>query len=257
MDGRGEIVRHPKKQMQKTVVFGKHPVKELLRAGRRKVETILYVHQNSQRLEDVLKLAKSKNIPIQSAGAKQLDQRSDGANHQGILAVTRPPATHSLDSFIKLTKEKSASPVIVVLDSIQDPHNFGAILRSAETFGISSAIFPKNRSCDINSTVVKTSAGASEYIDFHVATNISNTLSRLKEEGFYVIAAEAEGDTPLAEFKPEFPLAVVLGSEEKGVRPLVKKQCDSVIRIPMRGRVASLNVSTAAAVIFYEISRSF
>jgi 23S rRNA (guanosine2251-2'-O)-methyltransferase len=141
------------------------------------------------------------------------------------------------------------------MDSIEDPHNFGAVLRSAETLGIAGAIFPKDRSCEINSTVVKSSAGATEHMDFCRVTNISETLRHLRKEGFYAVAAEMDGEINLPDFKPTFPLVVVIGSEGKGVRPLVRKNCDAAVRIPILGKLDSLNVSSASAIIFYEISK--
>lgn len=241
--------------MAKEIIFGRHPVLEVLRAGKRKVDALFVAANAAPRLEDVIGLAEKKGIPVKHASGHQLDQRTQGALHQGILAVTDPLPHHELDFFIDLVRSKSATPVIVVLDSIEDPHNFGAIIRSAETFGVSGAVFPKDRSCDINSTVVKTSAGATEHMDFCRVTNIAETLRQLRREGFYCIAAEAEGEKSLWDLKPLFPLAVMVGSEGKGVRPLVKKNCDEVVSIPLKGSISSLNVSNAAAVFFYEISK--
>lgn len=241
--------------MPKTVVYGRHPVKELLRAGRRKIFSIFYIPQSSNRLQDILDDAKKKSIPLKTSNAKQLGNRAAGANHQGILAEVEPVKLLDEDLFVIGVKEKSRSPVIVVLDSIQDPHNFGAILRSALTFGIAGAIFPKNRSCEINSTVVKTSAGATEHMDFCRVTNIAETLRFLRKEGFSTVAAEADGEKLLSDFVPAFPLALVIGAEGKGVRPLVRKNCDITVRIPLLGKMESLNASNAAAIFFYEISK--
>ncbi len=241
--------------MAKEVVFGRHPVLEVLKAGRRKVEALFVAAEAARKMPDIIGLAEKKQIPVKNASNHQLEQRSHGGLHQGVLAVVDPLVMHELDFFIDLVRGKSPTPVVVVLDSIEDPHNFGAIIRSAETFGLAGAIFPKDRSCDINSTVVKTSAGATEHMDFCRVTNIAETLRQLKREGFYCIAAEAEGTERLWDLSPAFPLAVVVGSEGKAVRPLVKKNCDAVVSIPLRGKVNSLNASNAAAVFFYEISK--
>jgi 23S rRNA (guanosine2251-2'-O)-methyltransferase len=243
--------------MATEIVFGRHPVMEVLRAGRRRVETIFHAPETAQRLKDVLELARQKGVPIKHAGMHQLDRRTQGGVHQGILAVVDPIQAHTLDFFVELVRSKTPTPVVVVMDSIEDPHNFGAVLRSAETMGIAGVIFPKDRSCDVNSTVVKSSAGATEHLDFCRVTNISETLKALRKEGFYSVAAEADGETNLPDFKATYPLAVVIGSEGKGVRPLVRKNCDSSVRIPLFGRVESLNVSSASAIIFYEISKGF
>ncbi|MBI3794299.1 MAG: 23S rRNA (guanosine(2251)-2'-O)-methyltransferase RlmB [Nitrospinae bacterium] len=241
--------------MATEIVFGKHPVMEVLRAGKRRVETIFHVPESAQRLKDVLDFAQKKGIPLKTAGNHQLDRRTQGAVHQGILAVVEPIPLHELDFFIDLVKSKTTTPVVVAMDSIEDPHNFGAVLRSAETLGVAGAIFPKDRSCDINSTVVKSSAGATEHMDFCRVTNISETLRRLRKEGFYAVAAEADGEVSLPDFEPQFPLVVVIGSEGRGVRPLVRKNCDTAVKIPILGKLDSLNVSSASAIIFYEISK--
>lgn len=229
---------------------------EVLRAGKRPVETLFVIPNARGKIGDVIALAAEKGIPVKNAGPHQLDQRTQGGNHQGVLAVTEPLTMHNLDFFIDLVKSKGEKPFVVVLDSIEDPHNFGAILRSAETFGAAGAIFPKDRSCDINSTVVKTSAGATEYLDFCRVTNIAETLRALRGEGFFAVAAEMDGERDLRQFEPQWPLAVVVGSEGKGVRPLVRKNCDEVVKIDVKGKIGSLNVSSAAAVVFYEISRN-
>lgn len=228
---------------------------ELLRAGRRKVKTIHYVQKSSQKLETVLSKAESMGIPLKQTDIKELDRRTGGAVHQSILAIVEPPSIHDLNSFIDRVTSGDKKPVVVIMDSIMDPQNFGAILRSAETFGVAGAIFPKDRSCDINSTVVKSSAGATEHLEFCRVTNIANTIRQLRDNRFYIIAADPDGETALESFSPSFPLAVVMGSEGKGLRPLVKKSCDETIKIPLYGKVDSLNVSAAAAVIFYEISK--
>ena len=239
--------------MATEIVFGRHPVMEVLRAGRRKVEALFHVPDSGGRHKELLDLAAQKGVPVKTASNHQLDRRTQGAVHQGVLAVVEPITLCELDFFIDLVRSKKKEPVVVVMDSIEDPHNFGAVLRSAESLGVAGAIFPKDRSCDINSTVVKTSAGATEHMDFCRVTNISETLKHLRREGFFAVAAEANGETSLADFKPVFPLAVVIGSEGKGVRPLVRKNCDASVSIPLRGNVESLNVSTAAAIIFYEV----
>lgn len=226
---------------------------EVLRAGRRKVISIFYVEGTSHNLKELLDLAARKGVALKTAGRRQLDERSRSENHQGVIAVVELPQLRDFQSFVANVMSKNKKPVVVVLDSITDPRNFGAILRSAEAFGVCGAVFAKNRSCEINSTVIKASAGATEYMEFCRVTNISRTLEKLHGEGFHIIAAETNGKVPLDKFKPSFPLAVVLGSEGKGIRPLVKKNCDETIRIAHSGNVGSLNVSAAAAVIFYRI----
>jgi len=241
--------------MADRIIYGRHPVAELLRAGRRRVRAVLYAQKSGKNLRDILALAEKAGVPLRVCDAGKLDALAKGALHQGIVAEVEPPAVSDIDTFVERVMKSGERPFVVALDSIVDPHNFGAILRSAESFGAAGAIFPKDRSADINSTVVKTSAGATEYMEFCKVTNMAMAMKKLRAEGFHVIAAEADGETSLRDFQPSFPLAVVLGSEGKGVRPLVRKNCDEIVRIPLSGEVASLNVSAAAAVVFYEISR--
>lgn len=226
---------------------------EVLRAGRRKVSLIRYAKDSERRLKEILDSAEKKGIRLQPAGNRELANLVKGAVHQGVVADVAPLSIHGLDSFIKKVKAWE-KPVVAVLDSISDPHNFGAILRSAEVLGVAGVIFPKDRSADINSTVVKTSAGATEYLEFCKVTNIARTLDELKKDGFWVIAADADGEHDLKTFDPTYPLAIVLGSEGEGIRPLVRKGCDAVVRIPQKGKVSSLNVSSAAALLFYELA---
>ena len=237
------------------IVYGVHPVREVLRANRRTVFTIHYATDSEQRLSEILQLAKSGKVALRPTGKKELGKLADGAVHQGVVAEVAPIMFLDIYEFIAKCAGSGEKPVIAVLDSIVDPHNFGAILRSAEVFGVAGVIFPKERSAEINSTVVKTSAGATEYLDFCRVTNIARTVDELKENGFYVVSADADGEENLASITPRYPMAVVLGSEESGVRPLVKKSCDGMLRIDVKGKVDSLNVSTAAAVIFYQLTR--
>ncbi len=239
--------------MPSHIIFGKHPVMEVLRAGRRKVSLIHYLKGSKNRLDEILSIARKKNIRLKEVDRHTLSKMTDDGNHQGISAEVSPPKIFDLKTFAERITSRNGKTVIVIMDSIADPHNFGAILRSAESFGIAGAVFPKDRSADISSTVVKTSAGASEYLDFCRVTNIAQSIKELKKLGFHVVAAEADGDIEISKFNPLFPLAIVVGSEGKGVRPLVKKSCDETVSIKITGNVGSLNVSAAASVIFHEI----
>ena len=226
---------------------------EVLLAGKRKVQLVRYAKDSERRLKEILDLAEKNGIRTQPTGNRDLANIVKGAVHQGVVAEVSPSSSHELGTFVEMVKASGDKPVIAVLDSISDPHNFGAILRSAEVLGVAGIIYPKDRSADINSTVVKTSAGATEYLEFCKVTNIARTLDELKKDGFWVIAADADGEHDLKSFDAAYPLAIVLGSEGEGIRPLVKKGCDVVVRIPQKGKVSSLNVSSAAALLFYEL----
>jgi len=238
--------------MSSHIIYGRHPLFEVLKAGRRKVFSISYATAGEKGLGEILRKAEARKIPLRKSSRRELSDRTGGANHQGVVADVGPPANFELNAFIKRMTARE-KVVVVALDSISDPHNFGAILRSAESLGVAGAMFPKDRSCDINSTVVKTSAGATEYLDFCRVTNLARALREMRKAGFHCVSAEENGDIDIGKFNPLFPLVIVMGAEGKGVRPLVRKQCHESISIPLSGSIASLNVSSAAAIIFHEI----
>jgi len=157
--------------MSSHIIYGRHPLFEVLKAGRRKVFSISYATGSEKGLGEILRKAEARKIPLRKSSRRELSERTDGANHQGVAADVGPPATFELNAFIKRMGGREKG-VVVALDSISDPHNFGAMLRSAESLGVAGAMFPKDRSCDINATVVKTSAGATEYLDFCRVTNL-------------------------------------------------------------------------------------
>jgi len=160
-----------------------------------------------------------------------------------------------LEELIELAFQKSPLPILVALDSIQDPQNLGAIIRSAEALGIHGIVLPKNRTSAINETVAKCSSGAIEYLPIAWVTNLTRGIEQLKKAGFWVAGIAPDGNTPCYQHKFDAPMVLVIGGEEKGIRPLLKKSCDVTLKIPMEGSLGSLNASAAAAVIFYETLR--
>ena len=160
-----------------------------------------------------------------------------------------------LDELVQRAFQKSRLPVLVVLDSIQDPQNLGAIIRSAETLGIQGMILPKNRTSTLNETVAKCSSGAIEHLPIAWVTNLTRGIEHLKEKGFWIAGVVPDGNTPCHQYKFDTPIVLVLGGEEKGIRPLLKKSCDVTLNIPMQGAIGSLNASAAAAILFYEALR--
>ena len=161
----------------------------------------------------------------------------------------------SLDELIRQAFQKTSKPTLAVLDCIQDPQNIGALIRSAEAQGINGIILPKNRSAPLNETVVKCSSGAIETVAITTVINLAKTLETLKKNGFWIIGVDMNGEKTCDRFSFDSPIALVLGNEEKGIRPLLKRNCDFTVSIPMGGIVGSLNVSTAGAILFYEILR--
>ena len=240
----------PDEELSNGSVPGRNAVRELLKSGRA-VEKI-YV-QKGEREGSITVLAATaleRGIPLIEVEKSKLDKLCGYEQHQGIVAIASEKEYVEIDDLLEIANQRGEKPLIVIADGISDPHNLGAIIRCAEGAGAHGIIIPKRRSACITPAVVKASAGAVEHLAAVKCVNINDAIKKLKERGLWIFAAEAGGeDYTSADF--DVPCAIVLGSEENGVSPLVKKNCDHIVSIPMRGKVNSLNVSTAAAVILY------
>lgn len=230
------------------LVYGKNSVREILKSERKVLK--LYLVNEDQEIEN---LAKAKKIPIEYSLKEEISQKVKG-NHQGYLAVVEEYRYYDLsivDSF------DSILPFVVILDSITDPHNLGAIIRTAEAAKVDAIIIPKNRSAEVNSTVTKTSTGATEHVRIIRVSNLNQTIKVLKEKGYWVVGAENTKDSILyTDLKYDFPVCLVIGSEGKGISQLVLKKCDYLVKIPMKGKINSLNASVSAGILIYEIIRN-
>ena len=244
--------------MASNQIYGLLPVLEALRARRRTIQKILLLEgAQPARLNELLELAKRSGVRVERRDRRALDELTRQANHQGVVAFTEA-ARHSgyveaetiLDS---LSPDKPA--LLVLLDGIEDPHNLGAILRTCEGAGVDGVFIPEHRAAGLNETVAKTSAGAVEYVRVARVTNLSRLIEDLKERGIWVVGVE--GGAPTQHWRYDFTpsLALVLGSEGKGIRRLVREHCDAVVSIPMCGQLNSLNVSVAAGVVLFEVLR--
>ncbi|MBM7583015.1 23S rRNA (guanosine2251-2'-O)-methyltransferase [Caldicoprobacter guelmensis] len=233
---------------------GRNPVMEALRAGKT-IEKILVAKGSREgAIRDILKMARERGIVIQEVDKKRLDNMSLTGAHQGLIALVVPYTYVSVDDILYRARRADEPPFVVVLDCIEDPRNLGAIIRTAECCGVHGIIIPKRRAVGITPTVVKASAGAVEYVSVARVTNIVSTLEYLKEQGLWVVGAEA-GGTPYNIQDMRGPIALVIGSEGKGLRKLVKENCDYLVGIPMKGKINSLNSSVAAAILMYEVVR--
>jgi 23S rRNA (guanosine2251-2'-O)-methyltransferase len=241
-------------------VYGKRPVTELLR-GNRTVERILLSESAEEGMHDrvlrnIIYLAKDKGIPIQSVPQARLDALTRGGCHQGVLALTREgPEYVDPEEIIELATERGEAPFLVILDQVQDPRNLGAVLRTAEVAGVHGVVIPKRRAAGLTGGVTKVAAGAEEHLKLSRVSNISQTIRRLKERGVWIVGSEAEQGHPFWELDFTIPVALVLGNEAKGISDVVKKECDFLVSIPVRGKVDSLNVSVAAGIVIYEVVR--
>ena len=221
-------------------VYGKNVVKELLQKPKSIKKAYIYENFNDIKL---LNEIKKLNIPIKYLDKKSLDNMEDG-NHQGIILEIDDYNYSPLDKLLK-------KDIIVILDHLEDPHNFGAIIRTCEAAGITSIIIPKDRSVKVNSTVMKTSAGTTENVDIAIVTNLVNTIKTLKDNGFWMIGTDMNG-TNYKEIDYKGKIAIIIGNEGKGLSRLVETNCDFIAKIPMFGKVNSLNASVASALIIYE-----
>jgi len=196
-------------------------------------------------------LIKKNKIDYEIVSKKKLDELSENANHQGIVFAIEQFVTYNLDELVKAVP-KNELGLIVILDGIQDPHNLGAILRNCDGAKAHGVVIGKNRSASLNATVAKVSTGAIDTVKVAEVTNLVNTIKELKQLGYWIVGCETEGED-LYSYKFDTPIALVIGSESKGISQLVKKNCDYLVSIPMRGKVTSLNASVAAAIIMYQI----
>jgi 23S rRNA (guanosine2251-2'-O)-methyltransferase len=233
------------------LIWGIHPVLELLRADHQQVLE-LRVLNKSAKLKEIIDLAQEKGLPF--LVKSDFPELSEQINHQDVMARIKPPATIDLPQLLSLSSQ-TAQPLILVLDSIQDPHNFGAIIRSAAAAGVSGIIYPKDRSAPLSGTVAKVSVGAINRISLCPVTNLAATLQKLKKVGFWIFGAA--GGTPQDIYQADFKgqVCLVIGGERKGIRPLVRQQCDFLVSIPMQSGMESLNASVAASIIMFEVIR--
>jgi 23S rRNA (guanosine2251-2'-O)-methyltransferase len=231
--------------LKQEAIYGVRPVIEALRGGRRKVFEIL----DSSGNEEVAEAAAASGVPLERVPRAQIEKLARGAAHQGVAARVGAYPYSDLDEILA-----APEPLIPVLDGVTDPRNLGAVLRAADGSGSSGVVIPKDRAVGVTAAAVKASAGASEHVLVARETNLRRAIDRMKESGVWVYAAEV-GGTAYTALDLTGPVALVLGSEGRGVRRLVREGCDGAVSIPMLGAVESLNVSVAAAVLLYEAGR--
>lgn len=231
------------------LIYGKNPVIEAIRA-KKALKVFVVSNFNDQK---ILNLIKENRLNMVSISPNEMDKMCSGV-HQGVAAELKPYQTVSLEEIIYKAKNKDKK-IIVMLDGIEDPHNLGAILRSADVFEASGIILPKHNSVSLNATVAKTSAGAINYVPVAVVNNLNQAISKLKEEGYWVVATDGSANISYSSLKYDFPTVVVIGSEGKGVSPLVLKNSDYIVKIPQFGHVNSLNASVAAGILLAEVHK--
>ena len=234
------------------IICGRNPVIEALKSGAN-LDTI-YISGSGGSLNLIRKLAKDNGIVVKDAQEKKLSQLSGGASHQGVVAVGACGEYVSVEDILAVSQKKGTKPFIIICDEIEDPHNLGAIIRTAETSGADGVIIPKRRSASLNATVFKTSAGAASYVPVARVSNLASCIDQLKENGVWSYGTDASGnDYTRTDFTGS--CALVIGSEGFGISKLIQKKCDFMIKLPMLGKINSLNASVAAGIFMYEVLR--
>lgn len=238
------------------IIKGKNAVLEVLRSSRREItELIVRRSSNDPRLRAAVEIARRRGIKVVFQSTEELDRLAEGQKHQGIIAIASPIRYSTLKEIIDGAFLSKREPLIVVLDHIQDPHNLGAIIRTAEAAGAHGVVIPKRRAAGVTPTAVKVSSGATDYIPIARVSNIAMTLEKLKERGIWVIGLVPDAERSIYRIDMTVPLALVIGSEGGGLSRLVSERCDMLASIPMFGSLGSLNASVAAGVALYEAVR--
>ena len=237
------------------IIEGKNPIIEALKSDVNIEKIMINRDQAQGAVSKIIKLAKEKNIIIKYVDKNMLNKISEKGRHQGVVAQAAEFEYKTIDDIFKIAQNRQEKPFIIILDEITDVHNLGAIIRTAECSGAHGVIIPKRRSAGVNQVVSKTSAGAVEYMPVARVTNINNTIEELKKRGLWIFGADMTGEKYYFEENLNISLAIVIGSEGKGISRLIKENCDTLIKIPMKGKISSLNASCAASIIIYEILR--
>ncbi len=253
-----EFSRHSRLQSdrdEENIIEGRNAVTEALRSGRPIDKVYLAAGETDRALAHLAAQAKQAGAVLVNVDRRKLDTMSQTGAHQGILAVTAAHEYATIDDILHRAEQKGQPPLLVICDELNDPHNLGAIIRTAECAGAHGVIIPKRRSVGLTAVVGKTSAGALEYMPVARVSNIAATMNELKQRGIWIFGTAADGDTPLYRADLKGAAAIVIGNEGDGMSRLVADTCDFKVSIPMRGEISSLNASAAAAIMLYEAVR--
>lgn len=239
----------------KDKLAGVNSIMEALRAGRKIHKIYIQEGREGKRIEELTRLAASRGIYIQYIEKTRLDKMYTQTNHQGIVAQVETYQYSDIGEIMELASLRGEAPFILILDGIEDPQNFGSIIRTAECAGVHGIVIPRHNSVEVTDTVAKTSAGAIEYMKIVQETNLVNTINYLKKQGLWVVGADMGGEGNYYSTPIPSPTALIIGAEGRGMRKLVKENCDIIVKIPMLGQIESLNASVAAALLIYEVVR--
>ena len=245
--------KREKEKLYDDIVEGRNPVLELLESGKDINKIFLQAGERNGSITKIIAKAKEKKIITVEVPKSKLDEMSEIKNHQGVIAIVPPFEYCDIYDILEYAKQKNEKTFILILDGIEDPHNLGSIIRTAETAGVHGIIIPKRRAASVNATVAKTSAGAVEYMKIARVSNINEAINFLKENGVWIYGTA--GEASQVYYKQDFRdnIALVIGNEGNGMSNLVKKNCDGLVNIPMKGRIESLNASVSAGIVMYEV----
>ena len=257
-DNRGTVDRRGmdrRSQEEKTFddqIEGRNSVLELLESGKDINKIYITKGEKHGSINKIIAIAKEKKVIIVEKDKRQMDEMAQNENYQGVIAIVPPFEYCEVEDILQYAEEKEESPFVLILDGIEDTHNLGAIIRTAETAGVHGIIIPKRRAASVNSTVSKVSCGAVEYMKIARVNNITDSINKLKEAGLWICGTAIDGEKYYFDQDLTGPLGIIIGNEGKGMSELVKKNCDFLVRIPMRGKVTSLNASVSTGIIVYE-----
>lgn len=243
-----------KKDLSADILIGRNAVLEALKSGRG-INRILLAKGDSRAVQPLVDLARERGIVTEFVERSKIEGIAAGHRHQGVLAYVAPVAYATIDEILEHAAERKEPPFLLLLDELEDPHNLGALLRTADATGVHGVLIPKRRSVSLSATVAKTSAGAIEYVPVARIGNVSQTLKELKEKGLWVAGADMSGERPYDEADLTGPLVLVIGSEGYGISRLARDNCDFLVRMPMVGKLNSLNASVAGSILMYESMR--
>jgi 23S rRNA (guanosine2251-2'-O)-methyltransferase len=237
-------------------IYGRKPVLEAIRSGSRAISRI-YLMQGSRDdlLHQIEAHANARGIPLGFETRHRMDTMAGNGNHQGVIAVAEAFHYADLEDIFQAARSKNEPVFTILLDEIEDPQNLGAIIRSADAAGVHGVVIPKHHAAEINATVIKASAGAAEHVTTVKTTNLNDTIRKLKEANVWVVGAAGEAAKDFFEYDYRQPVALVIGNEGKGLRRLVRENCDELVKIPMAGKMSSLNASVASALLLFEVAR--
>ena len=233
-------------------VEGRNSVLELLESGKDINKIFIAKGERHGSINKIIAIAKEKGIIIVEKDKRQMDEMAQNQNYQGVIAIVPPFEYCEIEDIIDYAKEKNEGPFVLILDGIEDPHNLGSIIRTAETAGVHGVIIPKRRAAAVNSTVNKTSAGAVEHMHIARVTNISDAIQKLKDEGLWICGTDINTEKYYYDQDLTGPLGIVIGNEGNGMSEKVRKNCDFLVKIPMKGKVTSLNASVSTGIVIYE-----